>query len=90
MVWWRRVLLWQSWTNNVGLGSLLAGPFGRSLYLADLLGRDLVIHPPRRLSLRGVGRSPHLTDLLDEGLFSKWAIERFMGLALGTPSLGTR
>jgi hypothetical protein len=34
-----------SWTNNVGPGSLFAGPFGRSLSPVDLLDGDLVARP---------------------------------------------
>jgi hypothetical protein len=45
MVWWRHVMLQLSWTNNVGLASLLADPFGRLLRLADLLGGGLVVRP---------------------------------------------
>jgi hypothetical protein len=44
----------------------------------------------RRLDWWGLGRSPHLADLLGEDLVGKWSRERFMGLALGTPFLGTR
>jgi hypothetical protein len=38
----------------------------------------------------GLGHSPCLADLLSEDLVGKWARERFMGLALGTPFLCTR
>jgi hypothetical protein len=90
------IILPASWT-------LLPG-FGRLPRLMDLLGRGLVIHPTPRLARcglgpspriyrivrRGHGRSPRLIDLLGGDLVSKCARERFMGLALGTPFLGTR
>jgi hypothetical protein len=41
--------------------------------------------PSHRLSRWGLGRSSRRADLFD-----KWARERFMGLALGIPFLGTR
>jgi hypothetical protein len=40
---------------------------------------------PCRSARRGLGRSPRVADLLDRDLVGKWARERFMGLALGTP-----
>jgi hypothetical protein len=72
--------------------------------LVDLLGEDLVVRPasqtcsarhwsvapPRKLARWGFGRSPRPTDLLSGDLVGKWARVRFMGLALGTPFLGTR
>jgi hypothetical protein len=104
MVRWRPVQLRPSWTHNVSLGSLLADLFGRLFRLVDLLRVDLVGRPvsrtcsartwwvalPRRLVQRGLGRSPHLADLLDGDLVGKWAKERFMCLVLGTPFLVTR
>jgi hypothetical protein len=43
--------------------------------------------PSRRLTRRGLGRSSRLADLLGGDLVGKWAGERLMGLALGTPFL---
>jgi hypothetical protein len=64
MVCCRHVLLRQSWTNNVGLVSLLAGLFGRSLCLTDLLDGGLVVHLTSQLSQWGLSCSPRLADLL--------------------------
>jgi hypothetical protein len=71
MVWWRRVLLRPSWTNNVGLSSLLAGSFGRLLRLTDLLDGGLSFALPHRLARRWFGRSPDLADSLDGDLVAR-------------------
>jgi hypothetical protein len=75
---------------------------GRSPRLLDLLDRGSFVRPTSQncsartrlfasqTCLVGLGHSPHLADLLGEDLVGKWAKERFMGLALGTPFLGTR
>lgn len=75
---------------------------GRSPRLSDLLGRGSFVRPASQncsagarsfasqTCLVGLGHSPRLADLLNEDLVGKWARERFMGLALGTPFLGTQ
>lgn len=79
--------------------SLARRGLGRSSHLADFLGGDLVVRlasqvclagnwsfvQPHRFSTQGLGRSSCHADLLD-----KWAREKFMGLTLGTPFVGTR
>jgi hypothetical protein len=109
----------QRWPRLLPCGSTWWA-IGWSPRLADLLGRDLVVHPasqtcstvawsfapPHRLARRGLGHSPRLVGLLSADLVvrpasqtcsrgggelvGKWAKERFMGLTLGTPFLGTR
>jgi hypothetical protein len=93
------------WTCSAGTWSyasprrLARRGLGRSSHFVDFVGGDLVVRPasqvclvgnwsfvqPHRFSPQGLGRSPCRVDFLD-----KWARERFMGLTLGTPFLGTQ
>ena len=94
----------QAWLGNVVSYCDCRGLASSACVLMDQLGGYLVVHPasqicltgtwssapPDRLARRGLGRSSCLTHLLGGGTWlGKWDEERLMGLALGTPFLGT-